>query len=373
MTGQTRPNSTAIIGVGSTPMVRHSEESFGKIALLAALAAIEDAGLRREDIDGYISSSSAMNPGALHADGLDEVSSGLMASMIGLREPRWILDVRIGPLDALVAAVLALNAGACDHVLIVRALRNLPGRSAGERGGRIAGREQFTVPYGAAGVSPTAQWYQRYMHEFGATREELYTLVGAQRRYANENPVAYWKGKDLSREEYLAARWVYEPLSLFDCDLPVTGAGAVIVTSADRGRDLPQRPAYVSGFASNRLGAARVFEAAEVPREAVQVAQLYDGYSPLVYHWLEELGFCGRGEAHAFIQDGRIEPGGALPLNTFGGALSEGRLQGMGHLREAALQVMHRAGPRQVPGADHAIVTVGGPNLFSWAVILSGG
>jgi acetyl-CoA acetyltransferase len=102
----------------------------------------------------------------------------------------------------------------------------------------------------------------------------------------------------------------------------------------------------------------------------VQVAQIYDGYSPLVFHWLEKLGFCSAGEAHQFVQGGRIALGGSLPLNTFGGALGEGRLHGMGHLREAALQAMGRGGARQVPGVSHSLVQVGIPER-SWVLVLS--
>ena len=203
-------------------------------------------------------------------------------------------------------------------------------RYAGLSNAAVAGPAQFTVPYGigdgmGGGGNRHAIWLQRYMHDYGATREELYQVIHAQRKHAALNPVAFWRDRDLSLEEYLNGRWIYEPISIFDCDIPVTGAGALVMTTAERARDLPHRPAYVAGYANSYQPGDAVFQASGVPREDVQVLQLYDGYSPFVYHWLEFLGFCGRGEAHTFIQDGRTELGGALPMNTFGGSLGEGR------------------------------------------------
>ena len=371
------PDRPAIVGVGYTDLVRYAERSLGSVALDAALDAIRDAGLTRDDIDGYVGTPTAPNASAAHADGVDEVSSAYMVSALGLRQPRFVMDLHAMPAAAVVAASQALASNACAYVLVLKAMYHPPDvRYAGLSSAPVPGPAQFTVPYGigdgmGGGGNRHAIWLQRYMHDYGATREELYQVIHAQRKHAALNPVAFWRDRDLSLEEYLKGRWIYEPISIFDCDIPVTGAGALVMTTAERARDLPHRPAYVAGYANSYQPGDAVFQASGVPREDVQVLQIYDGYSPFVYHWLEFLGFCGRGEAHTFIQDGRTELGGALPMNTFGGSLGEGRLHGFGHLREGAMQVMGRCGPRQVEGADNCVVQIGPPGLNSWVLMLS--
>ena len=233
----------------------------------------------------------------------------------------------------------------------------------------MAGPEQFTIPYGlGAAGGRFALWLQRYMHEYGATREELFEVARIARENAQRNPRAIWHGaKPLTLDDYLTSRWVYEPMCLFDADMPVTAAGAFVMTTAERAQDLPHA-ALLASYGVNRP--ERVFAEAGITPADVQVAQIYDGFSLMVWNWLERLGFCGPGEAHAFTQGGRIARGGSLPLNTFGGSLGEGRLHGMGHVREAALQAMGRAGDRQVPNVRHSLVQVGVPER-SWVVIFT--
>jgi acetyl-CoA acetyltransferase len=230
-----------------------------------------------------------------------------------------------------------------------------------------AGPDQYSLPYGlGSGGGQFALQLQRYQHEHGGTREQLFAVVKAARRHAQLNHYAYWRGKELALQDYLNSRWVYEPLCLLDCDMPVTAAGAVVLTSAAQAKDRPHRPAYVSGYASTSQPGNAVFRAAGIEPKDLRVAQLFDGFSPIVWRWLEFLGFCGPGEAPAFCENGRIELGGELALNTFGGSLGEGRLVGFGHIREAAMQVMGRAGDRQVAGADHCVVTAGWPSPGVW-------
>lgn len=355
-------NQTAIVGIGSTPMVRHADKPLTFVAADAALAAIKDAGLTPDDIDGYFGSPTAPNRSAVHVDGVDEISSGLMVSALGLKNMAWAADVRGLPPTAVAHAAQALHSGVCNYALVLRGMYNPTGvRYSQISASRIDGFEQFTVPYGLGGAGGRhSLWLRRYMHETGATKEEQYALAKAERESALRNPIAYWYGHGpLSKEDYLNARRVYEPMCLFDIDIPVTAGGALVMTTAERARDLPHQPAYVAGFTSTRLPGKRIFEVSGIPRESLKLAMLYDGYAHFVYYWLEELGFCGKGEAHNFIQDGRIEQGGVLPLNTFGGSIGEGRLHGFGHVREAAYQVMGRAGERQVPDADACVVAVG--------------
>ena len=175
-------------------------------------------------------------------------------------------------------------------------------RYASSEQSESGGPEQFTAPYGI-GIGAMAMWLQRYMHDYGATREDLFDVVGALRAHAQLNPYAYWHDKPLALDEYLSSRWVYEPMCLYDYDIPVTGAGAVILTTADRAAALPHKPAYVAGFVNTRERGDAIFEASGIGREAVQAAQLYDGFSPVVWVWLEALGFAGKGEAHEFTRE----------------------------------------------------------------------
>jgi len=356
-------NKTAIVGVGYTPVLRHAQRSLGAIAMDAALDAIADAGLKREDIDGYVGTPSGPAAAGGNPDGVGQISAPYLAGALGIQGLRFSVDIVGLPSTALEIAIHALYGGLCRYVLLLRAMYSAPdGQRSTGSGTRAAGPAQFTLPYGLSGGGPQfALGLQRYMHEHGATREELFAIVDAARTHAQLNPVAYWHGKTLTLEDYLNARFIYQPLCLLDCDLPVTTAGALIVTTAERARDLPHRPAYVSGFAGTAPGKETVFELSGVERKDVDAAQIYDGYSPFVWYWLEQLGFCATGEAHAWCQDGRIKLGGELPVNTAGGNLGEGHFQGFGHLREGTMQIMGRCGDRQVPGAKNCLVAAGQP------------
>jgi len=197
-------------------------------------------------------------------------------------------------------------------------------------------------------------------------------------------PDAYWCGRSLTFDEYMSARMISEPLCLFDNDIPVDGGGSFIVTTADRARDLPHRPVYVTSHAMIRkykpwpavpgtLGAlqeyydggydlaGRLWEQSGWGPGDCDVVQLYDGFSMEVWYWLEVLGFCGEGEAWEFIQDGRIAPDGPFPLNSGGGNQGWGRLHGVPQVLECYLQLAGRAGERQTPDAARGISTYGDP------------
>ena len=367
-------NSTAIVGVGYTPMVRKSEKSLAAVAVDAAMAAIADAGLTPKDIDGYSGTPKAPNASAMHFDGVDEISERYMVSALGLTNLKWAADANRGVVaDGIVAGIQALVTGTADYVLCLRGMYDRPGVRYASSDREVAGGpEQFTSPYGV-GIGSISMWLTRYMHDYGATRENLFDVVGTLREHAQLNEYAYWKGKPLTLEDYLASRWIYEPMCLYDYDIPVTGAGAVVLTTAERARALPHKPAYVSGFANTRDRGEAIFDESGIGRDDVQAAQLYDGFSPVVWMWLEKLGFCGKGEAHEFTRNGRIKLGGQLPVTTFGGSQGEGRLHGMGHVREGAMQVMGRAGERQVPGLQNCLVALGFDAVPGWVLMLSTG
>jgi acetyl-CoA acetyltransferase len=366
-------NKTAIVGVGYTEIVRNPERSLGSYAVEAALNAIGDAGLTTKEIDGYSGTPKAANASAFHWDGVDEVTDRYMAQALGLGL-RWSRDLNRGVVaDGIVAAVEALLTGSANYVLCVRAMYDRPGTRYAQRDSLVAGGpEQFTAPYGL-GNGTSAMWLARYMHDYGATKEDLFHVVKTLRDHAQLNPYAFWNGKTITEEQYLSARLIVEPMCLFDYDIPVTGAGAVVLTTADRAAVLPQKPAYVAGYANSREPGQAVFDASGIGRDEVQAAQLYDGFAQFIWHWLEVLGFCGRGEAHAFARDGNIALGGALPVTTFGGSQGEGRLHGMGHVREGAMQVMGRAGERQVPGLENCLVALGIDTVPGYSIMLSAG
>lgn len=362
----------AFMGVGFTPIERTPTRTALGYALDAALDAITDAGLTRDDIDGYVGSAAAPTPGAAHTDGADEVSMYLMTRGLGLSGLGWIADVQGMPAGMAVAAASAIRAGDCRYVLGVRVMYRLPDRRYGAgSGGTALGEDQYTLPFGAGpGGTRFATAARRYLELSGARREDLYEVVATARRHAALNPGAVWRDRAVSRQEYLDARMIADPLCLYDCDLPVCGAGAFVLAAADRAGHGPHRPAYIAGWSNWTRPPEAVFSHSGRPRERIDVAQLYDGYSSFVYHWLEELGWCKPLQAWRFVSEGRTALGAELPVNTFGGSLGEGRLHGIGHLREAILQVSGRAGARQVPEARDCLVQIGPPDK-AWSMVVS--
>lgn len=384
----------AIAGVGFSPIERRTTRPLGAFALQAAEAAVADCGLTLRDIDGLATYPSAPFLGAANRDGEDIISVEFFLSEPRIGEIAWYSQAGEGLVCTAVRdAVNALVAGACAYVLVWRAMYVPPGTYGSTASREAAGDAQFTAPWGC--VSPL-QWhalaYRRYLETYGAERAAMAALVLSSRRNANRNEHAVFSGRTLSAEEYNSARMITDPLCLLDCDTPVTACVAAVLTTADRARDLRHRPAYVASVGqqtanrshpvhytlhdhieSGKPMADRLWRDAGLGPAEMSAAQLYDGFAPSAWYWLEAGGFCGRGEAHAFTQDGRIALGGALPVNTFGGSLSQGRLHGMGHIAEAVLQLQGRAGPRQVPDAAAIAVFDGSPMLRGSGIVLTRG
>lgn len=371
MTG--RGNQAAIIGVGSTPISRRCDRSIVSLGLDAALAAIADAGLTRADIDGYVGAPTSTAAGTPHVDGADELSMRLLADRLGLSDLAWGADLQGDFTTSMVtAAAHAIASGACSTVLIVRAMHNLIGLLPADIPRRefAIGEEQFEAPFGyRTGGARFALRAQDYMARSGATRRDIYEVIALARDNASRNPLAIWRTTPVSLEQYLDAPLVAEPHGLFDCDMPVCGAVAFVVTRADLAAGGPNRPVYVAGSAGWQKPET-IFARAGRPREAVQFCQLYDGFSTMMFEWLERLGWCEADRGWRFIRDGHCAPDGMLPLNSFGGSLGEGRLHGAGHVREAVLQLSGRGGDRQIAGAENCLVQVG-PFDFSSLLMLS--
>jgi acetyl-CoA acetyltransferase len=228
-------------------------------------------------------------------------------------------------------------------------------------------------------VDEIALLARRYFHEFGGTRDQLASVAVAVRHHANRNPGAMMHAKTLTVEQYLGARWISEPLCLFDNCLESDGAGAVVITSTERARDTAKPPVLIHSFAqsipqqhqvmTNYFGAdpllgpswacaKRLWANADVAPSDVQVAQLYDAFSPLVPLSLEGYGFCERGEGLSFCADGNLELGGRLPTNTSGGGMSEAYVHGFNLIVEAARQIRGES-CSQVEGAEVSLVTSG--------------
>jgi acetyl-CoA acetyltransferase len=387
---------TAIVGIGYSEITRRPDKPLGLLAIDACHAAIADAGLRADQIDGLATYPESPFAGAGNRDGEEVVSVMYLVNHLALAaDVRWYAQIETGMIASpMIEAVNALIAGACDYVLVWRALHRPAVRDRGPRPSgpaRATGDAQFMAPYGCSTI---IQWHalawQRYMHVYGVTGEALAALALNSRRNANLNPRAFFYKEKMTREDYFASRWIAEPLRLFDCDVPVDGCVAMIVTSAERARDLRRPPAYIAGYGQNTAPrrallhyalddymecggslARKLWSSAGAGPREMDAAQLYDGFNPSTLYWLEAAGFCGRGEGESFVQDGRIALEGELPVNTFGGSLSEGRMHGMGHIAEAVRQVTGRAEQRQIDGAEIVCAIDGSPMLRGSGIVVT--
>jgi acetyl-CoA acetyltransferase len=365
-----------IVGVGETTYCRAPGSGMSQLALQlqAAMRALDDAGLRPGQIDGVMPFP---NLG----------SAEELAANLGIASLRFAATVHMGgaaPVASLQAAAAAVAAGVADYVLLPAGWNGYSGRRARETiaidvasmpGGAIA--RDYYMPYG---LTAPPQWYaliaRRHMHEFGTTQEQLGAIAVAMRKHAQANPNAVMRGKPLTLDDYLASPMITAPYRLFDCCLETDGAAAVIVTTAERAKDLRRPPVFIMGVAAaqpypadeitNRadlfetgltIAAPRAFAMAGVTPLDVDFAEIYDCFTFEVLQQLEETGFCPRGEGGGFVESGQIELGGALPVNTHGGLLSEAHVLGMSHLTEAVHQLRGEADERQVAGAEIGVVT----------------
>jgi acetyl-CoA acetyltransferase len=379
-------NKAAFAGAGVVKCVRRADAPVGLLAVQASDAAIADAGLTRTDIDGVVCGTSmpADRAASVLRPGFDLVNCEFLTDQMGL-EPTWTLDTSFFS-SAVAYAVMAVASGVATCVLVNRSVHNPAGRYHQFDAAGASGRSQWTAPYGFVGwVAGMAMSYMEYQQRYGARREHMATQVLQNHRNVQQIPEAYWYGKELTFDEYMSARMIAAPLCLFDNDIPVDGSGSFIVTTADRARDLPNKPVYITSWAKVRnqkrstwalpgtLGALddyydRGFDLADRlwrnsgwRPDDVQVVQLYDGFAMETWYWLETLGFCPQGEAWRFIQDGRIAPDGEFPLNTGGGSSGWGRFHGVVQVLESYLQLSDRAGGRQLARAETAISTFGDP------------
>ena len=372
--GQTAIVGAATFGVGETPGFSNFD-----LATHASVRALAQAGLRPSDVDG------------LFVVIMDESLAGLnFAEYLGI-QPRFSDNCRTGgssfQIHAHIAA-LALAAGQCDVALIAYGSNQRSNTGKLVQSSRPSPWEQPYRPMRP--ISSYAMAAARHMYEFGTTREQLGEIALAARRWAQLNPEAFVR-EPLTMADYLGARMVADPLSVRDCCLVTDGAAAVVMVRADRARDLCGRPAYLLGAAHEithreiaNMPSLTVTGAAEASRRAyaqarikasdVDVVELYDAFTINTILFLEDMGFCPKGEGGRFVSDGAIAPGGRLPVNTNGGGLSycHPGMYGLFTIVEAARQIYGECGARQIPGVDIALAQGNGGELSSEAVVILG-
>lgn len=368
-------DKVAFTGVGASRIGRGLGKSEQELAVEACLAAIEDAGLSCNDIDGICS-----YPGSKGLPGLSSGGVRGLENILRIR-PFWHCGAHEvpGQLGSVINAMLAVSSGLCRHVLCFSSFATDAGPAMRESRSRVAGELSWRVPFGAA--SP-ANWIalcaSRYLATYGASRELLATIAVTSRAHGALNPAAVFS-KPIKREDYFNARMISSPFGLLDCDAPCDGAIAFIVSALECAADCRHPPIRVEAVGTritepqswdqgtlthqpNMFGpAAHLWTRTDLSVADIDVALLYDGFTFNVISWIEALGFCGLGEASAFIDGGRtISRGGRLPVNPHGGHLAAGRTNGYGHLHEAIVQLRGEATARQIADCKVALVSNGG-------------
>ncbi len=370
-----------ISGIGQSVIGRQVDRSGFQLTIDAILAAVEDAGLTIDDIDGL-----AMFPGGGAANLPGYANGNLYEVQDALRiTTSWRQGIVEGMSLPFYGPTQAVATGQARHAAIWRTVKE--GTASRKAGGRPAygstkpaaeGPLAWLLPIGMLSpVCQVAPYAARYMHEYGVTREQLAWIPVTQRAHAALHPDAVYRSP-LTMDDYLESRMISSPICLYDCDVPADGATAIVVSAVETAPDLRApvrieamggavdgRPSWEQWEDMGRVGyaaAAAMWARTGLRPGDVDVAQLYDGFTIEAVWWLEALGFCGTGEAGAFVDGGkRIALGGELPLNTWGGQLSGGRLHAaFGHTAEAVRQLRGEAGDRQVVSAEVAAVTNAG-------------
>ena len=371
----------AIAGLGITEMTRQYTGDAATLAARAISLALEDAGLKKTDLDGLLT-----NAGISGADPYSPGSVGLsLQATMGLRNLRLMNHMNAAGSTAgqmVQYASLAIQAGMCTTVACVFADAPLTfGQSAGGAYGQIRalrGTAGIQPAYGLFGANTGyALAAQRHMSLYGTTNDHLGAIAVSNRKWAQLNPRAI-RREPMTMADYHNSRWIVEPFHLLDCTLVNNGAVAVIVTSPDRAADLKQPPVYVAGMGQGHPGNPRragyenevncgaslaketAFRMAGITVEDVDVCELYDCYTYTTLVTLEDYGFCKKGEGGAFVSDGKLEPGGRLPTNTGGGELSGYYMWGMTPLSEGVIQARGQGGERQVDKHDVVLVSCQG-------------
>ena len=370
--------AASIAGIGATEFSKESGRSELQLSAEATLAALADAGLATSDVDGLVTFT------------MDSTAEIALARELGMGELRFFSRINYGGGAACATvqqAAMAVATGMADVVVAYRGFNERSGHRFGQVQAAAASQANtngldnaWSYPYGLSTPAATvAMQARRYMHEFGATSEDFGRVAVADRRHAATNPNAFFYQRPITLEDHQASRMIADPLRLLDCCQESDGAVAIVVTSTERAKDLQAGAvpivAAAQGSAADQFVMTSYFredlgipEIGVVGRDLwrqsglapadIDTAVLYDHFTPYVLMQLEELGFCGRGEAKDFIADGAIEIDGALPLNTHGGQLGEAYIHGMNGIAEAVRQ-LRGTSVNQVADARHVLVTAG--------------
>ena len=387
MSGRTLSGQAAIVGIGQTEFSKESGRSELQLSVEAVQHALRDAGLTPADVDGLVTFT------------MDTSSEIAVARELGVPELRFFSRINYGggaACGTVQQAAMAVATGVADVVVAYRGFNERSGNRFGQFSTAVAAQvntngldNAWTYPFGLGTPAATvAMQARRYMHEYGATSEDFGRVAVADRRHAATNPDAFFHGRPITLEDHQASRMIADPLHLLDCCQESDGAVAIVVVSAERARDLPQTPAVIAAAAQ---GSGRdqfvmtsyyrddigIPEMGVVGRELwrqsgltpadMDVAILYDHFTPYVLMQLEELGFCGRGEAPGFVADGAIEIGGRLPINTHGGQLGEAYIHGMNGIAEGVRQIR---GTSVNPVASDAVVVTAGTGVPTSGLVL---
>jgi acetyl-CoA acetyltransferase len=395
MRGGPFEGKAVITGAGKSQVGRRLGRTGLELTLEAVTRAIADAGLSIDDVDGV---ASYPGPGVPDA-GFSGATITEVRNALGLRS-RWYLSSleTAGQIGPAIEASMAVALGLANHVVVYRSVWESTAQASGGRasvlfgGGKLPPQLEYLAPFGALSATNwLAMPAQRYMHDFGLTREQLGAIALNARRNAGLNPDAVYRDP-MSMDDYLGARMISEPLCLYDCDVPCDGATAVIISRRDAAAGLSRHPLTVESVGpgiyeratwDQRLdlttmaahdSAATLWEHTTLTPADVDMAQIYDGFSFLTVMWLEALGFCGHGQVGEFIEGGeRIALDGPLPINTSGGQLSGGRLHGMGFLHEACVQLWGEGGDRQATKTPEVVAIGVGGGPVAGSMLLSSG
>ena len=366
----------AIVGIGQTDFSKDSGRTELRLACEAVKAALDDCGLAPADVDGLVTFT------------MDTSEEAELVRNLGIERLSTFARVPYGggaAAGTVMHAAIAVASGAADVVVCYRAFNERSGMRFGDAGRAIASMPLWLSWYAPYGLLTPASWVamhaRRYMHEFGATNEHFGAVAVVDRGHAATNPDAYFYGRPITLEDHQASRWIVEPvLRLLDCCQESDGGVALVVTTRERAADLRRTPAMIAaaaqgavfdgetmtsyyrddltGLPDMRAVAEKLWADSGLTPADISTAFLYDHFTPFVLMQLEELGFCGRGEAKDFATVENLSLGGRLPINTSGGLLGEAYIHGMNGITEAVRQIRGTS-VNQVDDVEHVLVTAG--------------
>ena len=377
----------AIVGAADTDVGKLPHFSPTALCVDAVCRALDDAGIPKDQVDGLVTCNSMVQPYMYHAEAMAEYLQIF---------PRLCISANAGggtTFSTIQHAAAAIACGDCTTVVVAMAdsLRTGLSREQSKKIQSSTGHPEFETPYGATVPAFYALIARAHMDAYGTTPEQMASVAVSCRRHAARNPAAQMR-ELITIEDVLNSRMIADPLHLLDCSLVSDGGAAIVMTSAERASDFPHDPVYIlgagEGHGHEHVSQARSLTtsaAVESGRRAyrmaglgaadIDIAQLYDCFTPVVLIELEDLGFCEKGEAGAFVESNGTAPGGLLPMNTHGGMLSHchpGNPGAMFLLTEAVAQLRHAAGERQVEDAEVALVHGQGGIMSSHATLILG-